>query len=82
MDIQEIFNKDDVLTSIEELSELVVNNFDKLDSLVIMWETTDGQIYHRNYGTSTDIVGLLAKGQYILLRQTIGDTVDPKEDSE
>ena len=36
MDIQEIFNKDDVLTSIEELSELVVNNFDKLDSLVIM----------------------------------------------
>ena len=74
MDIQDIFNRDDVLSSIEELSELVVSHFDKVDSLVIMWETEDGQIYHRNYGTSTDIVGLLVKGQYILMRQTIDDT--------
>lgn len=81
MDIQEIFNKDDVLSSIEELTELVVNAFEKLDSLVIMWETDEGQIYHRNYGTSTDLVGLLAKGQYILMRQTIGDTIDPKEEA-
>jgi len=79
MDIQEIFNKDDVMSSVEELTELVVSKFDSIDSLVLMWETTDGQIYHRNYGTSTDVVGLLVKGQYIILRQTIGDTIDHHE---
>ena len=77
MDIQEIFNKDDVLSSVEELTDLVVNEFDTIDSLILMWETQDGQIYHRSYGTSTDILGLLAKGQYIILRQTTGDTHDP-----
>ena len=79
MGIQEIFNKDDVLSSIEELSDVVVNKFDTIYSLVIIWETEDSLIRHRTYGSSTDIVGLLAKAQYILLRQTIGDTDEPTD---
>lgn len=74
MDIREILDRDDTLASIEEVREVVANRFADLDILVLMWETTEGEIHHRAYGSSTDIVGLLAKAQYIILRQTTGDT--------
>lgn len=68
MDIKDILDRDGMLASIEEIEEVVANRFADLDALVLMWETKEGEICHRGYGSSTNIVGLLAKAQYVILR--------------
>ena len=80
MGIQEILDRDKIIGNIEELRDIVVGEFDTLDTLVIMWETKEGVISHRGYGTSTSLIGLLSKAEFIILRQLVGDSEEEKED--
>jgi len=82
MNIDDILNKDTCLKDVEELRDFVVSSFEDLDSLIILWETKDGEIYHRGYGESSYLIGLLEKAKYILLRKNLGDTRDKDASDE
>lgn len=74
MGVQEILDRDTLMADIEEIRDVVVNKFDDLDTIVLLWETTEGIVHHRAYGESTHLVGLLAKAEYIILREEVGET--------
>lgn len=76
-EVDDILNKDTVLKDIDELVEVVVNNFDDIETVVILWQTND-DIHHRAYGTISEVVGLIEKAKYIMLRENIGDTIGGK----
>jgi len=71
--LDDILNKDIVCESIDELAEDVANNFDDIDTVVILWQTND-DIRHRAYGTISEVIGLIEKAKFIMLRENIGDT--------
>lgn len=75
--IDDILNKDSVLKDIDELAEVVANKFDDIETVVILWQTND-DIHHRAYGTISDVIGLIEKAKYIMLRENIGDTIRGK----
>ncbi len=73
--LDDVLNQDDAKLMIEDLVEVIANHFDALECMVILWETEDG-MQHRAYGTTAEVVSLLARAQYIVMRETIGETRD------
>ena len=71
--IEDILNQDHIFKDIDELAEVVKTKFDDLEALVIIWGDGDS-LHHRAYGTVKDIVGLLERAKYIVLRENTGDT--------
>jgi len=71
--IDDILNKDSVCKDIDELAETVAKNFDDIDTVVLLWQTKD-DIHHRAYGAISEVVGLMEKAKFIMLREHIGDT--------
>jgi len=74
LNIDDILNKDTMMEDVEEIRNFVANKFDEIDTLILLWETKDGEVHHRGYGNLTSIVGLLSKAEFIMLREDLGDT--------
>lgn len=72
--ISDILNRDEVLRSIEELATVVGENFETLTSVAIIWDTEDGPMHHRCYGTYNEMLGLLARAQFVVVKDSIGRT--------
>ena len=81
MGIEEILNRDTMMADIEELRDTIVNKFEELDNVILIWETLEGPVVHRCYGETDSLISLLAKAQYIFLRENLGATQEkPKEE--
>lgn len=75
--IDDILNKDHIFKDIDELAKAVEDNFDNMETIVILWQDGDN-IHHRAYGTVAEVLGLMEKAKYIMLRENIGDTIGDK----
>lgn len=74
-DIDDILNKDDVENAIDDIAEDVRSNFDDIETVAIVWKIKDN-IKHRAYGTSSEVIGLIEKAKYIMLRDFLGETTE------
>lgn len=80
--LRDILNQSDVLKSIEELTTEVEANFETLTSIVIIWETEEGPLHHRCYGTYTQMIGALARAKHIIERDSVVETRAHKRDMD
>ena len=76
--IDDRLNKDHMFKDIDELAKAVEDNFDNLETVVILWQDGDN-IHHRACGAISEVVGLMEKAKFIMLRENIGDTIGGKE---
>lgn len=71
--IEDILNQAHIKGTVNELSEVLADHFEDLESVVILWQTT-GAVHHRAYGTLNEVLGLMDKAKFIMLRENIGAT--------
>jgi len=74
-DIDDILNKDSIEGGIDDIAKDVKDNFDEIESIVLVWKVGE-HLQHRAYGTTSEVIGLMEKAKYIMLRENLGETTE------
>ena len=75
MNIDDYFNADYIRGACGELAGVVDKNTEDLDCAVVIWYSK-GVLYHRGYGGLDELLGMMTKAQYIMLREGVGETCE------